>query len=202
LRAACLEPMSFAHLPRWDVTPIELALDLETPQLPARPALVFSGPAEPRICLVAAFALTSHLKRIAAAVDRAAPARAPGRLRIAASRARTASLATVISVQPMLTLLRLQARLIRAIEPGLAHHRSLLPLALSHNMNETAVHFIHDFIASKAPPTFEPPSKLATFAPVAVKAVGITLYRLSRRGVPESILAHWAYPQHHLRRGP
>ena len=191
---------------QWDVTAIEVALDLEIPRLPHLSELVFSGPAEPRICLVAAFALTSHLKRIAAAVGRAVPARAPSRLRIAPARARTASSTTnAISIQPMLALLRLQSRLVHTIEPGLAHDRSML-WRTSQNMDEAAAHFVQDFIPGEAVPTFEPPYKAADFDSTAVKVVGLTIYRLGQRGFPESILAHWAYPKkqrsHHPGGGP
>ena len=199
--------MSLVHLGHWDVTAIELALDLETPRLSNSPELVFSGPAEPRVCLVAAFALTSHLKRIAAAVGRAAPPHAPSRLQLAPARRRSESPAfAAISIQPMLALLRLQSRLIRAIEPGLAHDRSLLSLRRGHDMDAAAVHFVEDFIPSRMIPTFEPPCETAAFDSIAVKTAGLTIYRLGRRGLPESILAHWARPSHsrshHLRGGP
>ena len=72
--------MSVTHLQKWDVTAIEIALDLEMPHFVDPTRFAFSGPAEPRICLVAGFALTSQLKRIVAAVNRALPARPPSRL--------------------------------------------------------------------------------------------------------------------------
>ena len=47
--------MSVTHLRKWDVTAIEIALDLEIPRSHDRSRGFSSpGPAEPRICLVAA----------------------------------------------------------------------------------------------------------------------------------------------------
>lgn len=87
--AACREWMSITHLRKWDVSGIEIALDLEIPRISDRSRFVFSGPAEPRIRLVVCFALTSQLKRIVTAVDRAAPARPPSGLRISSTERRS-----------------------------------------------------------------------------------------------------------------
>jgi hypothetical protein len=189
--------MSVTRLQKWDLTPIEIALDLETARRADSTNFPFSGPAEPRICLVAAFALTSQLKRIVAAVDRAVPHRPPSGLRIAQSamRATATSERNIISVQPMSRLLRLQSKLIRAVEPGLARGESAVSLAMSSEMSALSAAFIADFIAMKTLPSFEPPSTATNFAPTDVKAVGLTVYRLGHGGTPQSILAHWAYPQ-------
>ena len=198
--------MSVTHLPKWDVTAIEIALDLEKPRSFDQSRFVFSGRGEPRICLVAGFALTSQLKRIVAAVDRVAPARAPSRLRIAPAVARSAvpSFAATVSVQPMLALLRLQSKLIRAIEPGLAHEG--VSLRTRPAMDDGAARFIGDFISQKTLPTFEPPCGVAGFDVTELTAVGITIYRLGQRGTPSSILCHWAFRPDsdsiHLRGGP
>ncbi len=185
---------------RLHITAFEIALDLEVPRLLDPALLAFSGKAEPRICLVAAFASTSQLKRIIAAVDRAVPARPPSGLRIAPSMARqpTTSTPAAISIQPMLLLMRLQAKLIRAIEPGLATDAMLLPFAVR-DVGEAAARFVGNFIPSEAVPVFEPPYATAGFEATNVRALGITMYRLGHRGAPESILAHWASAQN--RRG-
>jgi hypothetical protein len=197
--------MSVTHFKKWDVTAIEIALDLEIARLVDHSRAVFSGPAEPRICLVSGFAITSQLKRIIAAVDRAAPPRLPSGLRLVpvTLRSPAAPAAPTISVQPMLSLLRLQSKLIRAIEPGLAH--DMVSLRTTRDMDESAATFVDDFISRKMLPTFEPACTAAELDG-ALKATGITIYRLGRHGIPESILAHWPYPKDpgsvHLLGGP
>jgi hypothetical protein len=190
--------MGIARLEEWHITAIEIALDLEVPRLLDPASFAFSGKAEPRICLVAAFASTSQLKRIVAAIDRAVPPRAPSGLRIAPSMARWANNATpgAISVQPMNALLRLQAKLIRAIEPGLASGGTLFSLRVVRELGEAAARFVRDFIPSKALPLFEPQHAAAAFEVTDLRALGTTMYRLGYRGAPESILAHWAFAQH------
>ncbi|MGB8909745.1 MAG: hypothetical protein WCC84_13465 [Candidatus Cybelea sp.] len=186
--------MSVAHLQKWDVTAIEIALDLKTQRVSDFSRLVFSGPAEPRICLVASFVLTPQLKRIVAAVDRAMPARLPSGLRIAPATTRSApSAAAAVSLQPMLALLRLQSRLVRAIEPGLAN--DVISLRMRHEMDEATTRFVADFISCKTLPSFEPACTVAEFDAIDLTAIGITLYQLGRAGTPQSILAHWPYPQ-------
>ena len=197
--------MSVAHLQKWDVTAIEIALDLETQRVSDLSRSVFSGPAQPRICLVACFVLSPQLKRIVAAIDRAVPARLPSGLRIAPATARsTPSVAAAVSLQPMLALLRLQSKLVRAIEPGLAN--DVISLRMTHNMDEATTRFVGDFISSKTLPTFEPPLTAADFDAIDLTALGITIYHLGRAGAPQSILAHWPYPRSadglHLRGGP
>jgi hypothetical protein len=181
--------VSVAHLDKWDPTAIEIALDLEVPPFADRSSFGFTGPAEPRICLVAAFALTPQLKRIVAAVDRALPSRLPSTLRITPSRTRApaGTSPSHLSIRPMPPLIRIQSRLIRAIAPGLADS-----LVLAHDMDKTVSHFIHDFIPSNALPLLEPSDARFTFAP-ELKPLGITMYRLDRLGKPQSILGHWAY---------
>jgi hypothetical protein len=182
--------VSVAHLDKWDPTAIEIALDLEVPPFADPSSFGFTGPAEPRICLVAAFALTPQLKRIVAAVDRALPLRLPSTLRIAPSRTRSPAGKTPshVSIRPMPSLIRIQAKLIRAIAPGLADSH-----ALAHDMDKTVSHFIHDFIPSNALPLLEPSDAQLAFALPELKPLGITMYRLDRLGKPRSILGHWAY---------
>jgi hypothetical protein len=198
--------MTVTHLQKWDVTAIEIALDLEMPRFVDPTRFVFSGPAEPRICLVAGFALTSHLKRIVAALDRAVPVRPPSRLRITPAMVRSALplLAVPFAIQPMLSLLRLQSKLIRAIEPGLAHEGASLHTRRA--MEDGPGRFIGDFISRETLPTFEPSYAVADFDAAELTATGITIYRLDRHGAPTSILGHWAYPADpgsiHLRGGP
>jgi hypothetical protein len=193
--------MGTAQLEAWHITAFEIALDLEVPRLLDPATLAFSGKAEPRICLVAAFASTSQLKRIVAAVDRAVPARLPSSLRIAPSIARWANSAAPasVSIQPMLALLRLQAKLIRAIEPGLVANGTPLSFGKARDVGDAASRFVRDFIPSKALPMFEPPYAAAAFAATKLRTVGMTMYRLGQQGAPESILAHWTSAQH--RRG-
>ena len=104
----------------------------------------------------------------------------------------------------MLALLRLQSKLVRAIEPGLAN--DTISLRMSHEMDEATTRFIGDFISRKTLPTFEPPCAVADFDVIELTAIGITLYHLGRGGAPRSILAHWPYPQNTrslpLRGGP
>lgn len=199
--------MDIAHLPQWDVAAIEIALDLETPRASG---FLFSGSAEPRICLVASFALTTQLLRIAAAVDRVIPVRLPASLRAAPANSRTglAWAPSPIVLQPMVSLLRLQRKLIRAIEPGLAEHviqEKSLPAPAG--MEVMTAEYIRSFIGAKTLPTFEPAFALRDPASVHLKAVGVTIYRLGNNGAPESILKHWAYAPSsrgsiHLQRGP
>lgn len=177
------------HLRRWDLTAVEIAVDLEVPPFPDPPSLGFSGPAEPRVCLVAAFALTPQLKRIIAAIDRALPARLPPTLRIAPSRTREGASATggPVSILPMTPLIRIQSRLIRAIAPGLADLGAYAP-----DMDEAISHYIREFISSSALPALEPSHPpLAT--PAEVTPLGVSFYHLDRIGKPKSILGHWAY---------
>lgn len=191
--------MSVTHLPKWDVTAIEIALDLEIVRFSDQSHLVFSGPAEPRICLVAGFALTSQLKRIISAVDRAVPERPPSRLRVTWSPTRSeAPVPATITVQPMRALLRLQSKLVQAIEPGLAQSESMR-LGLNRDVDEVGTNFVRNFIPRKSLPTFEPLHEPTDFNILEIVAVGLTIYRLGRQGKPESILAHWAYPRdaHH-----
>jgi hypothetical protein len=184
--------MSVTHLQKWDVTAIEIALDLEMPHFVDPTRFAFSGPAEPRICLVAGFALTSQLKRIVAAVNRALPARPPSRLQVAPATARSAApSAAPLSVQPMPALLRLQSKLIRAIEPGLAHEG--VSLRMKRAMEDGPARFVGDFISRKTLPSFEPASPSADFEVLELTAIGITIYRLDQHGAPTSILGHWAY---------
>lgn len=190
-----------------DVTPIEIALDLETTLLYESSHFAFSGPAEPRICLVAAFALTSQLKRIIAAVDRAVPARAPSDLRVVPAPMRSANAAPrSFSIEPMVALRKLQTRLIRATEPGLLHSWDGSLSDGLRNMGAEAERFVRDFVPSKALPVLEPAQARASEA-LDLRAVGITIYRLGNRGAPESILAHWPYIKDsrgkpHLKSGP
>ena len=187
--------MSVTHFKKWDVTAIEIALDLEIPRFVDPSRFIFSGPAEPRICLVAAFALTSQLERIVAAVNRAMPPRLTSALRISpgAARSPTTPAAAGVSIQPMHALLRLQSKLIRAIEPGLAD--GAVPLRMGHAMDSFAARFIGDFIPRKTLPTFEPPCALnADAGATELRVIGLTIYRLGDCGIPESILAHRPYP--------
>ena len=195
-----------AHLPSWDVTAIEIALDLEISD-PSR--TVFSGPAEPRICLVAALAWTLQIKRIIAAVDRALPARLPPGLRIARSTARRGFSAApdAISVQPMPMLLRLQQKFVRAIKPGLANSEAAISFGKERHVDEASARFIRDFIPNEALPVFEPSHSGPGFEATDLRGLGITIYRLGDDGAPQSILSHWAYApdsrgSRHLASGP
>lgn len=189
--------MSVTHLQKWDVTAFEIALDVEVPQLSNPAPFLFSGRAEPRICLVAGFALTSHLKHIIGALDRAVPERPPAGLRIAPSTTRGAGSAQplIISLRPMHLVLRLQSKLIRAIEPGLAHDGGAISLAMARSIDEANFQYVHEFISQHALPTFEPQRSDDVFDPMELRAVGLTMYRLGRKGTPESILSHWIYPK-------
>lgn len=188
--------MNVAHLRGWDLTPIEIALDLEAPSFDDRSSFGFAGPAEPRIRLVTAFALTTHLKHIVAAVDRALPPCLPPSLRIAASQTRTALGSTIgpLSIRPMTPLVRAQSRLVRAIKPGLAD-----PRAYPHDMGEAQSHYIREFIPSKALPALELSLVHLEFTSTRLTPAGITMYRLDRTAKPRSILAHWVCP-HDARR--
>jgi hypothetical protein len=192
-----------------DLTAIEIALDVEASLLSDAAHAPFSGPYEPRVCLVAAFALSSQLKRIVAAIHRAVPAHPPPGLRMAPPAARSPSSAAprALSVEPMLLLLRLQSRLIRAIEPGLAHDENGIPIGSMHDMGEAAERYIRDFIPSKTVPVLEPQSASLGTTAIELRPIGITIYHLGHRGAPESILAHWAYARDsrgtlHLQSGP
>src|SRR6516162_6286901 len=119
----------------------------------AQPGLDFSGPGEPRVCLVAGFALGSQLQRIVAAVDRTIPARLPSPVRISRAPRRSSGRSpSGLSVQPVLPLLRLQSRLIRSIEPGLTNDNVQITVGGNTDMDEATMHFVCDFISSKALP--------------------------------------------------
>jgi hypothetical protein len=177
------------------LTPIEIALDLETPTLSDDTSLRFSGLSEPRICLVAAFALTAQLKRIVAAIDRAVPARLPSGLRITRSKNPSPSRSAGIAIVPAPALMRLQSRLVRAIQPGLVSSVAEISFRKPRNMGEHNALFIRDFISCKARPMFEPPCAPEDLATTRLVAVGITIYRLGRQGAPQSILGRWRYAQ-------
>ncbi len=191
-----------------EVTPIEIALDLET-TLPFDPSRFdFSGAAEPRVCLVAAFALTSQLKRIVGAINRAVPARAPAGLRIAPLPVRSASVTPrVLSIEPMLVLQRLQSKFIQAIEPGITCDESRILFGSVRDMGAEAEHFVRDFIPRKSLPILTPQYAVLGSESLNPKAVGITIYHLGARGSPESVIAHWGYAEDsrgnlHLKSGP
>jgi hypothetical protein len=191
-----LEWMTVTYLRRRGLTAIEIALDLETPQLSDRSSLGFADSHQPRICLVAGFALSAQLERIIAAVERARPTRLPSRLRAAPSRSRGEGREEhAVAVQQMLTLMRLQSRLVRAIAPGLVHDERQIAHVGAPELDERAGSFIRDFISSKAIPTFEPAYVAATFAATQMSASGITIYELGRQGTPQSVIRRWTYPQ-------
>lgn len=96
-----------------------------------------------------------------------------------------------LALAPMPTLLRMQAKFIRAIEPGLAPSPPEVPVP--QHMDEAAERFIRDFVPSKALPTFEPPRAERDFEAIELRTTGITLYRLGERGATRSILSHWSY---------
>lgn len=180
------------------MTPVEVALDLEAP-FSESSFLGFTGPAEPRLCLVAAFALTSQLKRIVTAVDRVLPTRLPPIIRIAPPqmRAAPAYAAGTVSVRPMAALIRIQSRFTRAIEPGLANFE-----AHSNDMDEAASRYIREFIHTNAVPALEPCCLSYEFTSIDLKPLGITIYRLDRTGKPQSILGHWPYATNKTRSIP
>jgi len=199
--------VTVTQLPVWDATAIEVALDLAPPRYARAHGLEFSGPGEPRVCLVVGFALSSQLQRILTAIGRAVPARLPSPIRVARAPARSGhGSVSSVSIQPALPLLRLQSRLIRSIEPGLTHDSVQIAIGGNRNMDEAALRFIRDFIALKTLPSFEPLNAAAAEA-LRLRVVGITVYRLGRVGTPESILEHWSYKSNtgtsvHLVRGP
>jgi hypothetical protein len=197
-----MESMSVTHLRKWDATPIEIALDVEIPPLSDPSRVAFSGPAEPRICLVAGFALTSQLKHVISAVDRTVPERPPSGLRITPWTSRSAKILGTIAVAPMPVLLRLQSKLVRSIEPGLARRQSVVALTANRDLDEAGVNFVLNFIPDKVLPTFEPQEAMSDFDFLEIEAVGLTVYRLGPRGAPESILAHWSYPHDRNRSHP
>jgi hypothetical protein len=192
-----LGSMTVTYLQRWDLTAIEIALDLETPPFLDGLSLRFSSQHEPRICLVAGFALSAQLERIVGAIERARPARLPSRLRAALSQSRGEHRCGEhpVAVQPMLPLMRLQSRLIRAIAPGLVYDEVQISLAGPREFDEVARTFIRDFISSETIPTFEPAYAVAGFPATQLWASGITIYQLGPEGTPQSIVRRWAYPQ-------
>jgi hypothetical protein len=187
---------------RWGLTAIEITIDLELPQPFESSPFGVCEACEPRVSLVVAFALTLQLKRIISAVDRTIPARLPSRLRIGPPKARAANNSSAASIAPMLPLLRLQSRLIRAIEPGLAPSIALISFGKPRGMDDQTTHFIRDFISSKALPTLTPPCMTHDFEAMRLRTAGITLYRLSRRGTPQTALEHWSPEQSALTRLP
>jgi hypothetical protein len=201
--------MSVTRLPAWNVTAIEVALDLESTVFANAAIPGRSGAPSPRICLVTGFAFTTQLKRVVGAIGRAIPPRLPLHVRIARSKTRDGRSTPEggFSIQPMLALIRLQSRLAKAIEPGLADDAdSFLPGAME-SVDESTARFVHDFIFSKALPTFEPYDALADFVGTPLVSSGITVYRLGNRAEPQTILGHWTYVRStrssvHLPSGP
>ena len=199
--------MTITHLPVWDATAIEIALDLAVPRYAQGPGLNFTGPGEPRVCLVAGFALSSQLQRIVAAVDRTIPSRLPSPFRISPAPPRSSGFPSGVSVQPVLPLLRLQSRLIRSIEPGLTSDNVQIAVGGNRDMEEATLRFIRDFIVSKTLPSFEPLGAVAVVYTLRLRVVGITIYQLGYRGAPQSIIEQWKYKADrgssvHLVRGP
>lgn len=190
-----LLPMSITALRTWELTPVEVALDLAPPRLSDARGLVFSGLAEPRIRLAAGLALTSHLKRIASAVDRAAPDRAPAKIRISAYPTGSASCPYAICIGPMRSLLALQSKVVRAVEPGLAHSGSVVNFVMRQAMEDGTLSFVRDFIGNKTPPAFEPHQVATHFDSIDLRIVGLTIYALDAEASPEQIIAHWNYPR-------
>jgi hypothetical protein len=205
---ALIEPMSATQYSRWDVTPIEIALDLAADPVGDPSQSSASGPAEPRVRLVSGFALTSHLKRIVSAVERTIPPRLPSRLRMTPAKSLSSPSATAaVTISPTVALLRFQSKLIRAIEPGLAHDGVPVSLRKLRGMDESTARFIGDFISRKALPSFEPSSRAADFCSIPLTTNGITIYELGRHGSPQWILAHWTCSRSgdrsvHLQSGP
>jgi hypothetical protein len=183
--------MTVIHLPDWDVTAIEIALDLERLQVDDPAAMMFSGPTEPRICLVTCFALTSQLMHVVTAVNRVLPSRLPT-LRVASAQRRAGD--STVAVAPMLALLRVQQRFIRAIQPGLGDQRAAIASGRA-DLDDTSAQFIGDFISNNSVPTFEPTLANSEFLPMRLRVAGITIYSLSRRGIPRSVLGRWPYAQ-------
>jgi len=199
--------VSITQLPVWDATAIEIALDLVAPQYAQRPGLNFTGPGEPRVCLVAGFALSSQLQRIVTAVDRTIPAKLPSPLRISPAPGRSSGSPSGASIQPLLPMLRLQSRLIRSVEPGLTNDNLQISLGANRDMDEATLRFVRDFIASKALPSFEPLNGISGAETLRLRVAGVTIYQLGRRGAPQSIVEHWTYKSNgggsvHLLRGP
>jgi hypothetical protein len=155
------------------LTPIEIALNLRT-----------KHSSEVRIRLVAAFALTSLLKDVIAAIHRAVPARLPRELRIVRAPGRC--------VEPRLPLERMQSRFVRAIAHGLTYDENAILFGSIQDIGEEAERSIRDFIPRKTPPSLEP-ANVVLHDDAPLFAVAITTYRLGLRGAPESVLARWTY---------
>jgi hypothetical protein len=101
-----------------------------------------------------------------------------------------------MTIAPMAALLRLQSRLIRAIEPGLAHaDPDGGGFVKPRGMDEASARFVFDFVPENTLPTFEPYAAAGEFIAVRLRPTGITLYQLGRHGAPEAMLGHWAYGQ-------
>ncbi len=74
-------------------------------------------------------------------------------------------------------------------------------------MDDATLRFIRDFIVSKSLPSFEPLNAIAGANTLRLPVTGVTIYRLGRRGAPQSIVEHWTYKSDgsssvHLVRGP
>jgi hypothetical protein len=200
--------MNIASL-KGELYAIEIALDLAPPRFAGGSPFDSSGLTEPRICLVAALALTSQMQHIVTAVDRAIPNRLPSGLRLSPSTPRPANRAerSIARIQPMPALIRLQMKLIRAIEPGLAHPLTAASTGKLADIDDATVRFVGGFIECKALPTFEPAVTSSEFKATPLKAIGISMYLLGRRGVPQSTLYRWPFAEKarsslHLRSTP
>ena len=106
----------------------------------------------------------------------------------------------------MLPLRKLQSKLIRATEPGLARSEDDVLFDGVHPMGAEAERFVRDFVPCKALPMLEPADARGAEA-LNLRAVGITIYHLGTQGMPESILARWPYSEDargkpHLKSGP
>ena len=113
----------------------------------------------------------------------------------------------MLSIEPMLVLQRLQTKLIRAIEPGVTCDERQILFGSIRDMGEEAERFVRDFIPRKSLPVLTPALVVVASDSMIPRAAGITIYGLGTRGMPESVIAHWAYGADargnlHLKSGP
>jgi hypothetical protein len=177
-----------------DVTAIEIALELKGPQLGEILTSQFTGFAEPRISLVVCFALTPLLGHIGTAVARFVSDRlAPGLIISPCKPEANSEPPYAICVSPMIGLVRLQSKIVRAIAPGIVDAETIEPAEISRDVDELAAAYIREFLPIGGLPVLVPATSNEHFMPTPIIASGVSMYRLGQHATPQSRIATWSY---------
>ena len=177
-----------------DVTAIEIALEMDGPQFGGTLTSQFSGFAEPRISLVVCFARTALVGHIGSAVSRVVSDRpAPGLIISPCQPDAKGEPPYALCVSPMIGLVRLQSKIIRAIAPGIVDSETIEAADVADDIDELAAAYIREFLPIGGLPVLVPASANEHFMPTPIIASGVAMYRLGQHATPQSRLAHWSY---------